>query len=99
MREILAELTRYPVTTRLALTGTLVVARDIAASRAAVAHEIDGYLFRTDDEAVAAVARLADDPVLRDRMAAASRATVAARFSPAAEIDGYLAAYERAVAG
>jgi fumarate hydratase class I len=30
MPEILAELSRHPVTTRLALTGTLVVARDIA---------------------------------------------------------------------
>ncbi len=30
MKEILAELTKYPVTTRLALTGTLIVARDIA---------------------------------------------------------------------
>jgi fumarate hydratase class I len=30
MAEILAELSRHPVTTRLALTGTLVVARDIA---------------------------------------------------------------------
>ncbi len=30
MDEILAELTRYPVTTRLSLTGPLVVARDIA---------------------------------------------------------------------
>ena len=30
MREILAELARHPVTTRLALTGTLVVARDTA---------------------------------------------------------------------
>jgi fumarate hydratase class I len=30
MQEILAELSKYPVTTRLSLTGTLVVARDIA---------------------------------------------------------------------
>lgn len=30
MKEILAELTKHPVTTELALTGTLVVARDIA---------------------------------------------------------------------
>jgi fumarate hydratase, class I len=30
MREILAELTKYPVRTRLSLTGTLIVARDIA---------------------------------------------------------------------
>ena len=30
MKEILAELSRYPVSTRLSLTGTMVVARDIA---------------------------------------------------------------------
>jgi len=30
MKEILAELTQHPVTTRLALTGTLIVARDMA---------------------------------------------------------------------
>ena len=30
MKEILAELTKHPITTRLALTGTLIVARDIA---------------------------------------------------------------------
>ena len=33
MSEILAELTRYPVTTRLSLNGTIVVARDIAHAR------------------------------------------------------------------
>ena len=33
MPEVLAELSRYPVTTRLSLTGTLVVARDIAHAR------------------------------------------------------------------
>jgi fumarate hydratase class I len=30
MKEVLAELTKYPVKTRLSLTGTLIVARDIA---------------------------------------------------------------------
>ena len=30
MKEILAELTKHPIKTRLSLTGTLVVARDIA---------------------------------------------------------------------
>jgi len=30
MKEILAELTKYPITTQLSLTGTLIVARDIA---------------------------------------------------------------------
>jgi len=33
MKEILAELSRYPVATRLSLTGTMVVARDIAHAR------------------------------------------------------------------
>ncbi len=33
MKEILAQLTQYPVTTQLALTGTIVVARDIAHAR------------------------------------------------------------------
>ena len=30
MKEVRAELSRYPVTTRLALSGTIIVARDIA---------------------------------------------------------------------
>jgi fumarate hydratase class I len=30
MNEVLAELSKYPIKTRLSLTGTLVVARDIA---------------------------------------------------------------------
>ena len=33
MREVLAQLTKYPVKTRLSLTGTLIVARDIAHAR------------------------------------------------------------------
>jgi fumarate hydratase class I len=33
MKEILADLSKYPVTTQLALTGTIVVARDIAHAR------------------------------------------------------------------
>ncbi len=33
MKEILAELTKYPVKTRLSLTGTMIVARDIAHAR------------------------------------------------------------------
>jgi fumarate hydratase class I len=33
MKEVLAELTRYPVKTRLSLTGTLIVGRDIAHAR------------------------------------------------------------------
>lgn len=33
MKEILAELSKYPVRTRLALTGTLIVARDVAHAR------------------------------------------------------------------
>ncbi len=33
MRDVLAELSKYPVTTRLSLSGTLIVARDIAHAR------------------------------------------------------------------
>jgi len=33
MKEVLAELTKYPVKTRLSLTGTLIVARDMAHAR------------------------------------------------------------------
>lgn len=33
MKEVLAELTKYPVKTRLSITGTLIVARDIAHAR------------------------------------------------------------------
>ena len=33
MKEVLAELTKYPIKTRLSLTGTLIVARDIAHAR------------------------------------------------------------------
>ena len=48
MDEIRAELTRYPVATRLALTGPMVVARDIAhakiAERLAAGEPMPGYL-------------------------------------------------------
>ena len=33
MKEVLAELSKYPVTTQLSLTGTIIVARDIAHAR------------------------------------------------------------------
>ncbi|MCV0022290.1 fumarate hydratase, partial [Mobiluncus curtisii] len=33
MKDVLAELTKYPIKTRLSLTGTLIVARDIAHAR------------------------------------------------------------------
>jgi fumarate hydratase class I len=48
MHEIRAELTRYPIKTRLALTGPMVVARDIAhakiAERLAAGEQMPGYL-------------------------------------------------------
>ena len=48
MREIRAELARYPIRTRLALTGPMVVARDIAhakiAERLAAGEPMPGYL-------------------------------------------------------
>jgi glycosyltransferase involved in cell wall biosynthesis len=79
--------------------GTVPAARDIPASRAAITDGVDGLLFRDDASAVAAVRRLLGDADLARRLADAARRTVAARFSPAAEIAGYLRAHAEALAG
>lgn len=44
MKEILAQLTQYPVKTRLSLTGTIIVARDIAHAKLAEQLETEGVL-------------------------------------------------------
>lgn len=74
--------------------GVVPVARDNPASRAAVTDGADGLLFRDDAGAVAAVLRLLGDEGLAARLSAAARGTVAARFSPAAEIAGYLRVHD-----
>lgn len=77
--------------------GVAPVARDIPASRAAVVDGRTGLLFRTDDDAADAVARLAADAHLRRAIGQAAREWVRERFSPEAEVEGYVRVYETAL--
>lgn len=78
--------------------GVPPVARATGAMRAAVTHEHDGLLFADDTEALAAVRSLLEDPALHARLSAAGRETVARRFTPECERDGYVAAFRAALA-
>lgn len=77
--------------------GVPVLARDIAATRAAVVDGATGLTFVSEAAAVEAARRLVADAALRARLAAGGRDAVEARFSPAAEARGYLAAYAAAM--
>src|SRR5205085_1672270 len=55
-----------------------------------------GFLYRTDGELLAALDRLWSDDALRARMGAAARERWAERFTPAAYLERYLDAVERA---
>ena len=78
--------------------GTVPLARDIPASRAAVTDGVDGLLFRDTAGAVTSLGRLRAESGLSARLRAAARRTVAARFSSAAETAGYLRVYGEALA-
>jgi glycosyltransferase involved in cell wall biosynthesis len=73
--------------------GRAVLASDIAGNRSLVTHEVTGLLFRDETELGAMAERLVVDAALRERLGAAGKARVAAEFSPAREIDGYVAVY------
>jgi glycosyltransferase involved in cell wall biosynthesis len=75
--------------------GRATLAADIAGNRALVEDGVTGLLFHSDDEMTAAAVRLAEDAPLRARLGAAARARVAEHFSPAREIEGYLAVYRQ----
>jgi glutathione synthase/RimK-type ligase-like ATP-grasp enzyme len=76
--------------------GVPAVARDIDATRAAL--DGSGVTFRDDQEAAGAVARIAGDAELAARLGAAGREVAAERFSPEAELEGYLEVYRAALA-
>jgi fumarate hydratase class I len=88
MSEIRAELTRYPVATRLSLTGPLVVARDIAhakiAERLAAGEPMPRYL--------------ADHPVYYAGPAKTPDGYASGSFGPttAGRMDSYVAAFQAA---
>jgi glycosyltransferase involved in cell wall biosynthesis len=73
-------------------SGRAVLATDIPGNRAAIRHGSDGWLAAPADLPSAAV-RLARDPELRTRLGTAARASVAARFSPEAEVAAHLQLY------
>jgi glycosyltransferase involved in cell wall biosynthesis len=70
-----------------------VVAADIDGNRSLIEHERTGLLFHDEAELADAAERLLRDPALRQRLGAAGRARVNTAFSPAREIDGYVAVY------
>jgi fumarate hydratase class I len=88
MSEIRAELTKYPVATRLSLTGPLVVARDIAhakiAERLAAGEPMPGYL--------------ADHPVYYAGPAKTPEGYASGSFGPttAGRMDSYVAQFQAA---
>ncbi len=73
--------------------GRAVLAADIEGNRSLVDHEVTGLLFRDETELALEAERLVLDVALRARLAAAGRARAAERWSPAREIEGYLAVY------
>ncbi len=76
--------------------GCAVLATDIPGNRAAIRHDVDGWLCAPEDLAAAA-RRLCGDAGLRARLAAAARRSVTDRFSVAAEADAHLRLYRTLV--
>lgn len=77
--------------------GRAVLASDIEGNRSLVEDGVTGFLFSTPEQLAAKADRLLGDPDLRRRLGEAGRERVHSRFSPARELDGYLAVYTRLV--
>jgi glycosyltransferase involved in cell wall biosynthesis len=75
--------------------GRAVLASNIEGNRSLVEDGVTGFLFGTPQEFIRKLEALLGDPALRLRLGAAGRERVTARFSPARELDGYLAMYAR----
>ena len=75
--------------------GRAVLASDIEGNRSLVEDGATGLLFQTPANFAERLERLLVDPALRRRLGEAGRALIAARFTPARELDGYLDVYER----
>jgi L-malate glycosyltransferase len=73
--------------------GRAVLASNIEGNRSLVEDGVTGLLFDGAEDFAAKAARVLEDPGLRRRLGEAGRARVTARFSPARELDGYLAVY------
>jgi len=75
--------------------GRAVLASNIEGNRSLVDDGVTGFLFRTPEEFAGKAEQLLGNPALRRRLGGAGRERVTARFSPARELDGYLAMYAR----
>ena len=75
--------------------GRAVLASNIEGNRSLVEDGVTGFLFGTPEEFAGKAEQLLRDPALRRRLGDAGRERVTARFSPARELDGYLAMYAR----
>lgn len=75
--------------------GRAVLASNIEGNRSLVEDGVTGLLFDTPEEFARKADRLLGDPVLRRRLGETGRGLVSARFSPARELDSYLAVYAR----
>ncbi len=78
--------------------GRAVLATDIPGNRAALRHDVDGWL-ASDATFPAAALELARDAGLRQRLAREARRSVQARFSVQAEARAHLELYRAAAAG
>jgi hypothetical protein len=79
--------------------GRAVLAADIPGNRSLIEDGVTGYLFASPAELAEKADRLIRDAELRRDLGDAGRRLVTTRFTPAAEIEGYLAVYQRAVNG
>ena len=79
--------------------GRAVLASDIPGNRSLIEDGVTGYLFASPAELTEKAERLIRDAELRRELGEAGWRLVTTRFTPAAEIDGYLAVYRRAVNG
>jgi glycosyltransferase involved in cell wall biosynthesis len=82
-----------------AASGCALVTTDVPGCREVVAHEVDGLLVpvRDADALADAIARLQDDPALRQRLADAGRCKAVERFDEHIVVRGTLAVYEELV--
>ena len=75
--------------------GLPVVANPVGVHREMVRDEVDGFLADSPDEWVAAIRRLADNPVLRHRMGRAARSSLERNYS----VETWAPAFAAAIAG
>ena len=89
-----SEAEQFPVMLSWAMAlGLPCVAADTPHHRDLIREGVTGLLYRSEEEALAQVSRLIDDPALRERLGQAARQQVRERLSPARLDQAILGAY------